>query len=144
MRTVSTVPEAGALARCRAVPIPARARETALAVALLRRADVRLPTLTEPIEVFAPDGTYLAQWGSLGPGPGQFVEPLGIVVRGGTAYVGDAGTGRISKFKLLPPHTSSEEWVRIAAASMAEAEWQKRPSASHRKDDHAYVASPPW
>jgi len=34
------------------------------------------------IEVFAPDGTFLTEWGEEGSGPGQFSGPIYLTVNG--------------------------------------------------------------
>ena len=57
-------------------------------------------TGNERVQVFAPDGTFLRAWGGMGSEPGQFVEPVGIVVGpDGRVYVADSGNGRISVFQ---------------------------------------------
>jgi tripartite motif-containing protein 71 len=51
------------------------------------------------IQKFAPDGTFLTQWGSLGSGDGEFWSPYGVAVDGGgNVYVADGGNDRIQKF----------------------------------------------
>jgi hypothetical protein len=56
------------------------------------------------IPVFAPGGSYLAAWGEVGSGPGQFRGVSGVVLDGqGNAYVSDTDNTRIQKFRLLPP-----------------------------------------
>jgi sugar lactone lactonase YvrE len=51
--------------------------------------------------VFAPDGTLIAQVGTLGNGLGQFDGPSGIALDGqGNAYVADWAIGSIQKFQL--------------------------------------------
>jgi uncharacterized protein (TIGR03663 family) len=61
------------------------------------------------VQAFAPDGTFLRQWGSLckldtregcvGIGDGQFNEPWGIAVgQDGSVYVSDTWNHRIQKF----------------------------------------------
>jgi tripartite motif-containing protein 71 len=50
------------------------------------------------IQKFSPTGTPLAQWGSLGSGPGQFNGPVGIAVdQQGDIYVADVANHRIQK-----------------------------------------------
>jgi DNA-binding beta-propeller fold protein YncE len=59
-----------------------------------------------PSSALAQAPTYLAQWGSLGSGPGQFNQPHGIAVdASGFVYVADYGNHRIQKF------TSSGDYV---------------------------------
>ena len=48
---------------------------------------------------FDRDGKYLGQWGGLGAGDGQFVEPVGIAIdASGNFYVADTWNRRIQKF----------------------------------------------
>lgn len=47
----------------------------------------------------SPDGTYLAKWGSMGTGNGQFDRPADIAVDGkGIIFVTDENNGRVQKF----------------------------------------------
>ena len=61
------------------------------------------------IYVFAPDGTYLTQWGDPGSEPGQFGAAGSILIdEHGVAYVGEFG--RVQAFQLLPlPDLASPE-----------------------------------
>lgn len=54
------------------------------------------------VQVFAPDGEFLRQWGGEGDGQGQFREPWGIAVdqERGFVYVADTWNHRIQKFDL--------------------------------------------
>lgn len=46
-------------------------------------------------------GEPLAQWGSLGGGPAQFWQPIGVAVDGqGNVYVTDSGNDRIQKLNV--------------------------------------------
>lgn len=48
---------------------------------------------------FAPDGTYLREWGNKGTKPGQFDTPHGIAVdQAGHVYVADRGNARVQIF----------------------------------------------
>jgi DNA-binding beta-propeller fold protein YncE len=51
------------------------------------------------IQKFTSDGIFIAKWGSVGSGDGQFYDPSGIAVDGyGNVYVADSGNNRIQKF----------------------------------------------
>src|SRR5262249_31556877 len=50
--------------------------------------------------VFGADGAFLAQWGSMGSGNGQFRTPSGIAEAAGYVYVCDYGNNRIQVFTL--------------------------------------------
>jgi DNA-binding beta-propeller fold protein YncE len=51
------------------------------------------------IQVFAPDRTYLSEWGGEGTGDGQFLAPSGIAVApDGTIYVSDEGRDDVQRF----------------------------------------------
>ena len=51
------------------------------------------------IEKLSPGGEILAQWGSKGSGPGQFLRPQGITLDPqGNVYVADTYNHRIQKF----------------------------------------------
>ena len=48
---------------------------------------------------FAPDGTYLMEWGTPGTGPGEFTTPHAIFMDSqGRVFVGDRGNNRIQIF----------------------------------------------
>jgi tripartite motif-containing protein 71 len=50
------------------------------------------------IQKFSPTGAPLAQWGSPGPGPGQFDNPTGLAVDSkGNVFVVDSGNNRIEE-----------------------------------------------
>lgn len=52
------------------------------------------------VQKFAPDGTLLVVWGTMGNGPGEFYDPWDIAVDGlGNIFVSD-GDGRIHKFRV--------------------------------------------
>ncbi|MHC4325462.1 MAG: NHL repeat-containing protein [Planctomycetota bacterium] len=51
------------------------------------------------IEKYSPDGEFIAQWGSVGTGNGQFIHPYGIAVDAqGKVYVADPWNKCIQKF----------------------------------------------
>lgn len=52
------------------------------------------------IQKFDSDGNFLARWGSLGAGDGQFISPCGIVLDSeGNVYVADADNDNVQKFR---------------------------------------------
>jgi tripartite motif-containing protein 71 len=66
------------------------------------------PVPVTNIQIFDSAGQFLAAWGSLGTGDGQFGYAYGILLDGnGSVYVADAGSSRIEKFLLLPPFAPS-------------------------------------
>jgi len=51
------------------------------------------------IQVFTDTGGYLGEWGTVGTGPGQFLNPIGIAVDGlGNVFVADTNNSRIQMF----------------------------------------------
>jgi sugar lactone lactonase YvrE len=55
------------------------------------------------VSVFAPDGTLLYVWGTLGLSDGKFLNPFDIVFDGsGGVYITEAGSPRIQKFQIRP------------------------------------------
>jgi DNA-binding beta-propeller fold protein YncE len=67
------------------------------------------------ILVFAADGSFGAQWGSLGSGPGQFNLPTGLTIDSyDNVYVFDRGNSRVEKFGYVTP-TLSTSWGRLKA-----------------------------
>ena len=67
------------------------------------------------IVVFAPDGSFGAQWGILGTGPGQFNGPAGVTADAdGNAFVFDRENHRVQKFGYVTP-TLTTSWGRIKA-----------------------------
>lgn len=52
------------------------------------------------IQKFAPDGTYLDQWGRSGSGNSEFHEPTGIAINQDLVYVVDRDLNRIQVFDL--------------------------------------------
>jgi len=52
------------------------------------------------IQKFDSDGNFLARWGSLGTGDGQFISSCGIVLDSeGNVYVADADNDNVQKFR---------------------------------------------
>jgi DNA-binding beta-propeller fold protein YncE len=52
------------------------------------------------IQLFAPDGKFIAAWGSKGKGDGQLDTPYGLAVDGrGRVYVADTGNHRVVVFQ---------------------------------------------
>jgi len=67
------------------------------------------------IEVFAPDGSFGAQWGTLGTGPGQFNGPTGVAADAdGNVFVFDRENQRVQKFGYVTPARPTS-WGRIKA-----------------------------
>jgi DNA-binding beta-propeller fold protein YncE len=87
------------------------------------------PHTTARIVKFAPDGTYLMEWGSHGTGPGQFRTPHAIALDSqGRVVVADRGNDRLQVFD--PDGQFIEEFYQYS-----------RPSGLHiADDDTAYVA----
>jgi tripartite motif-containing protein 71 len=66
------------------------------------------------IQKFSPTGAPLAQWGTLGSGPGQFNGPVGVAVdQQGDIYVADAANHRIQK--LSPAGQPLLQWHTVGS-----------------------------
>ncbi len=87
------------------------------------------PRTTARVVKFAPDGSYLAEWGSHGNGPGQFRTPHAIDLDSrGRVVVADRGNDRLQVFD--PNGAFIEEFHQYS-----------RPSGLHiADDDTVYVA----
>ena len=87
------------------------------------------PHTTARIVKFAPDGTYLMEWGTHGTGPGQFRTPHAIDLDSrGRVVVADRGNDRLQVF--ASDGTFLEEFYQYS-----------RPSGLHiASDDTVYVA----
>lgn len=65
------------------------------------------------IQVFSSTGAFLTQWGSYGSDPGQFDNPVSILVtRDGRIFVGDFNA-RIQVFGPAPTPASSRTWGQV-------------------------------
>ena len=65
---------------------------------------------------FAPDGTYLMEWGNTGSGPGEFSTPHDLAIDSeGRLFVGDRGNSRIQIFE--PDGTYVDEWTHFGRRS---------------------------
>ena len=87
------------------------------------------PDTNARVVMFAPDGTYLGEWGTLGSGPGQFRTPHAIAIDSlGRIVVADRGNDRLQIFD--------------ADGAFLEEHYQySRPSGLHIADDDTiYVA----
>jgi len=78
---------------------------------------------------YAPDGTFVMQWGELGTGPGEFDEPHSISIDSrGRVFVADRGNSRVQIFDQQG--TFIDAWTQFG-----------RPSGIHvSPDDTLYVA----
>lgn len=66
------------------------------------------------IQKFSPTGSPLAQWGTLGSGPGQFNGPAGIAIdQQGDIYVADTANHRIQK--LSPSGQPLAQWHTVGS-----------------------------
>lgn len=71
-------------------------------------------TTEHKVKKFLPDGTFLREWGSPGPGPGQFFYPSDVVADStGNVFVCDANN-RIQKFTPVGGYLT--EWGEIGNA----------------------------
>ncbi len=56
-------------------------------------------SINRRVSVFTCEGVFVKSFGSLGSGPGQFKEPLGIAVdQFGVVYVSDHDNDRVQMF----------------------------------------------
>ena len=54
------------------------------------------------VQVFAPNGRFLAKWGTRGDGPGEFSQPTAIAIGcEGDAYVADTNNNRVQRFDAV-------------------------------------------
>ncbi len=52
------------------------------------------------VQKFAPDGTFLASFGEIGSGPGEFDKAIAVAVADdGTVFVADFANNRIEKWR---------------------------------------------
>ena len=66
------------------------------------------------IQKFSPTGKPLAQWGTLGSGPGQFNGPVGIAIdHQGDIFVAEAGNHRIQE--LSPTGQPLTQWHTVGS-----------------------------
>jgi len=66
------------------------------------------------IQKYTSEGTLLAQWGSLGSGNGQFIDPRGVAADAeGNVYVVDSVNQRIQKFGYVSTPTKATSWGRL-------------------------------
>jgi len=64
--------------------------------------------------VFTDTGGPLGQWGTVGTGPGQFLNPIGIAVDGlGNVFVADTNNSRIQVFGDKATPTQSISWAAL-------------------------------
>ena len=68
------------------------------------------------IQKFSPAGVPLAQWGTFGSAPGQFLTPVGIAVdQQGVIYVADVGNHRVQK--LSPDGKPLAQWHTVGTGT---------------------------
>jgi len=66
------------------------------------------------IQVFTDTGGPLGQWGTVGTGPGQFLNPIGIAVDDlGNVFVADTNNSRIQVFGDKATPTQSISWAAL-------------------------------
>jgi DNA-binding beta-propeller fold protein YncE len=66
------------------------------------------------VQKFSPAGIPLAQWGTLGSGPGQFNTPIGIAIdQQGQVFVADVANHRIQK--LSPSGQPLAQWHTVGS-----------------------------
>jgi DNA-binding beta-propeller fold protein YncE len=72
------------------------------------------------IQQFAPDLTFVRQWGATGAGPGQFREPCGIAVAAdGVVFVADTWNHRIQAFSPEGQFLRQSETALYGARALA-------------------------
>jgi DNA-binding beta-propeller fold protein YncE len=65
---------------------------------------------------FAPDGSYISEWGTTGSGPGQFNTPHDLAIDSrGRLFVGDRGNNRVQIFES--DGTYVEQWHQFGRPS---------------------------
>lgn len=68
------------------------------------------------IQKFSPAGEPLAQWGTYGSAPGQFLTPVGIAIdQQGAIYVADVGKHRVQK--LSPEGKPHTQWHTVGSGT---------------------------
>lgn len=55
---------------------------------------------SDRIQKFAPDGSFLTQWGGTGRDPEKFVRPQSLVVDGDTLWIADSCNHRIQRYDI--------------------------------------------
>jgi len=86
------------------------------------------------IQAFGPDGEFLFMWGSVGPEPGQFINPVGLATDAdGNVYVADVVNHRVQVFDL------QGRFLRTWGEKGSEAGQFKFPSGVAVFGDRVYV-----
>ena len=66
------------------------------------------------IQVFTDTGGFLGEWGTVGTGPGQFLNPIGIAVDGlGDVFVADTNNSRIQVFSDKATPAQAVSWAAL-------------------------------
>ena len=66
------------------------------------------------IQVFTDTGGFLGEWGTVGTGPGQFLNPIGIAVDGlGNVFVADTNNSRIQVFGDRTTSAVAVSWAAL-------------------------------
>lgn len=91
------------------------------------------------IQKFDPDGRFLAQWGGVGANPGQFNEPVGIVISPSTGdiFIADTWNRRVQRFdKDFRP--LKQWWVRGWDSESV----VNKPYIAVDAEDNVYITDP--
>jgi hypothetical protein len=72
--------------------------------------------LNNRVQKFRRDGTFLTEWGTYGPGEGQFYNPWCVLpIAPMRVWVGDTYNYRIGIFETLATPVTGESWGQVKA-----------------------------